>query len=263
MNCQRFESIANELARNQMMEAEVREQALAHSAECASCSARLRKEEALTRGLHSLSLQMNSLEPPVSLEARLLSAFRQPQVVVPFPVVRDYRRHWMTAVAALILIVFSVVAVRLRETRIETPKQTAGNEQPSNDRTIAAVADSSPASKSAELETPKSSAPMKRRFVGNASSSRGVNNRRTDNNVLANHVTTEVATEFMPLGYLNPATLQDGGQIVRVEVPRTTLASFGVPVNMDRYNEKVKADILLGVDGTARAIRFVQDKRLQ
>jgi hypothetical protein len=75
---------------------------------------------------------------------------------------------------------------------------------------------------------------------------------------VANHVTKEIATEFMPLGYLNAVNLQDGGQIVRVELPRSTMASFGLPVNMDRYNERVKADVLLGVDGVAHAIRFVQ-----
>ena len=52
--------------------------------------------------------------------------------------------------------------------------------------------------------------------------------------------------------------LQDGGQIVRVELPRSTLATFGLPVNMDRYHERVKADVLFGADGQARAIRFVQ-----
>jgi len=80
---------------------------------------------------------------------------------------------------------------------------------------------------------------------------------------MANHASNEVATDFLPLGYLNAASLQDGGQIVRVEVPRTTMASFGFPVNMDRYNERVKADVLLGVDGVPHAIRFVQDKRSQ
>jgi hypothetical protein len=75
---------------------------------------------------------------------------------------------------------------------------------------------------------------------------------------VANHATREIATDFMPLGYLNPATFQDGGQIVRVELPRSALVNFGLPVNMDRYHEKVKADVLLGVDGLAHAIRFVQ-----
>jgi hypothetical protein len=72
------------------------------------------------------------------------------------------------------------------------------------------------------------------------------------------NISKEIATEFMPLGYLNAANFQDGGQIVRVELPRSAMASFGLPVNMDRYNERVKADVLLGVDGVAHAIRFVQ-----
>jgi len=75
---------------------------------------------------------------------------------------------------------------------------------------------------------------------------------------VTNNISKEIATEFMPLGYLNAANFQDGGQIVRVELPRSAMASFGLPVNMDRYNERVKADVLLGIDGVAHAIRFVQ-----
>jgi hypothetical protein len=82
--------------------------------------------------------------------------------------------------------------------------------------------------------------------------------RRPANTQVANHVTNEIATDFIPLSYMSAASLQDGGQIVRVQLPRSALANFGFPVNMDRYNEKVKADVLFGVDGTARAIRFVQ-----
>src|SRR5215217_4922104 len=82
--------------------------------------------------------------------------------------------------------------------------------------------------------------------------------RRPENTQVANHATSEIATDFIPLSYMNAASLQDGGQIIRVELPRSTLASFGLPVNMDRYNQKVKADVLLGVDGMAHAIRFVQ-----
>jgi hypothetical protein len=100
----------------------------------------------------------------------------------------------------------------------------------------------------------------KRNFNPRVLQTRNSKANRAENTV-ANHA--EVATDFMPLGYLNPALLQDGGQIVRVEVPRTTMASFGLPVNMDRYNERVKADVLLGVDGVPHAIRFVQDKRSQ
>ena len=50
----------------------------------------------------------------------------------------------------------------------------------------------------------------------------------------------------------------EGGQIVRVEVPRSALASFGLPMNAERAGERVKADVVLGYDGVARAIRFVR-----
>ena len=45
---------------------------------------------------------------------------------------------------------------------------------------------------------------------------------------------------------------------MRVELPRSAMASFGVPVNMDRFGERVKADVFVSADGFARAIRFVQ-----
>jgi hypothetical protein len=57
---------------------------------------------------------------------------------------------------------------------------------------------------------------------------------------------------------MNTVALQDGGQIIRVRLRRSELLRFGFPVNMERYNENVKADVLVGVDGLARAIRFVQ-----
>ena len=87
---------------------------------------------------------------------------------------------------------------------------------------------------------------------------RPVISRRADTASVANHVTKEIATDFIPLSYMSAVSLQEGGQIIRVQLPRSALANFGLPVNMDRYNEKVKADVLYGVDGMARAIRFVQ-----
>ena len=68
----------------------------------------------------------------------------------------------------------------------------------------------------------------------------------------------EVATAFIPLVYGGEAALLDGGQIVRVSLPRSALLTLGLPVNMDRENEPVKADVVLGHDGLARAIRFVR-----
>ena len=65
----------------------------------------------------------------------------------------------------------------------------------------------------------------------------------------------EIATEFIPLGQYAQT---EEGHLVRVELPRSALASFGLPVNAEAAGGRVKADVLLGEDGTARAIRFIR-----
>jgi len=69
----------------------------------------------------------------------------------------------------------------------------------------------------------------------------------------------EIVTDFIALSH-GGARLSagDGGQLVRVELPRSALERFGLPMNVERANERVKADVLLGEDGMARAIRFVR-----
>src|SRR5688572_691510 len=111
MNCQRFENVVSELARGQMMAAEQRSEALAHSDACEDCAARLRDEEVLTRGLQSLAAEMNQLAAPDSVETNLLEAFRARRVAVPVVARRSNSRYWLAAVAAALLIVMSVVAL--------------------------------------------------------------------------------------------------------------------------------------------------------
>jgi len=66
-------------------------------------------------------------------------------------------------------------------------------------------------------------------------------------------------TEFISLVAGSPgASPLESGQLVRVQLPRAALASLGLPSNAERADEPVKADVLLGNDGLARAIRFVR-----
>jgi hypothetical protein len=254
MNCQKFESVVSELARGQIMAAEQRGEALAHSDACEDCAGRLRDEEMLTRGLRSLAAEMESLAAPVAVEASLLKAFRTRQAVVPAPVVRrqSHPAYWLAAVAAMLLIAIGVFVFRWSNRPVEDRREAVRQEEPQSKPPVV----ESPAPQLAidvadpdddVLPTP----PKPRR-------NRLASYRRATNMPVANHVTNEIATDFIPLGYMSTASLQDGGQIVRVQLPRSALANFGLPVNMDRYNEKVKADVIFGVDGTARAIRFVQ-----
>lgn len=68
----------------------------------------------------------------------------------------------------------------------------------------------------------------------------------------------EIATDFFPLTQDARFAVSEGGQMVRVELPRTALQRFGLPMNVERADDRVKADVLLGHDGVARAIRFVR-----
>lgn len=69
---------------------------------------------------------------------------------------------------------------------------------------------------------------------------------------------TESLTDFVPVAAGANSGPLDGGQLVRVKVPRAALASLGLPVDAERADETVKADLLLAHDGTARAIRLVR-----
>jgi len=68
----------------------------------------------------------------------------------------------------------------------------------------------------------------------------------------------EVATDFLPLTFVDDSRAQESGHVVRVKVPRSALIAFGVPMNMERAGELITADVVVGDDGLARAIRFVQ-----
>lgn len=60
---------------------------------------------------------------------------------------------------------------------------------------------------------------------------------------------------FLPLPYAHVPT--SGGQIVRMSVPRESLASFGLEPGNPGGPDAVLADVFVGTDGIARAVRFV------
>ncbi len=65
----------------------------------------------------------------------------------------------------------------------------------------------------------------------------------------------EVVTEFFAL--MDTPQPFERGQLLRVVVPASTMRTVGLPVNPDRLTERVQADVLVGEEGMARAIRFV------
>jgi hypothetical protein len=67
----------------------------------------------------------------------------------------------------------------------------------------------------------------------------------------------EVAMNFYRLPDADILPPLDSAVIVRVRLPISSLRLMGVAVNEDRASESVQADLLLGQDGLARGVRFI------
>ncbi|HEX4948850.1 MAG TPA: hypothetical protein VFZ34_19390 [Blastocatellia bacterium] len=70
---------------------------------------------------------------------------------------------------------------------------------------------------------------------------------------------TEIATEFMPLTYAENRD-DESSHIVRMEVPRDALIALGIPLAKELTSDRIKADVKMGDDGVALAIRLISNQ---
>lgn len=63
---------------------------------------------------------------------------------------------------------------------------------------------------------------------------------------------------FYPLPEAEALPAVENAMVVRVQLPVSSLQLMGVPVGEERADASVQADLLLGQDGLARAVRLVQ-----
>ena len=279
MNCRNFEAIITELARGQMLEARAREDAISHMEVCKHCASRFADEQTLTAGLRAAAASASVVETPARVEAALLSAFRQSRTAAPsgideFAGTKAPRwSHWSIAAAATIMVVSAFAALQfLINKAYEPAPQQASTVQPAphaaptieEATTGQAVQETRPGPVPENREQTSISSqafprPLDRRqgLIHEAGLRTGRTPPPKSQGTAAN-ANEEIATEFLPLSYGSDLSQLDNGQVVRVELPRSVLQSFGIPINAERAGERVKADVLLGHDGVARAIRFIR-----
>jgi hypothetical protein len=264
MNCQQFQIITTELAREQMMDAATRESALEHAVECVSCARSLDDHRSLGKGLYALALASSWDRAPSRVEDSLRAAFRQQARSVS--VLRRAKpwmdwRGWVAAAAAVLFVLFSYGVVRMMrnqaapepKTAVKTPdKPNSPQNSPDpkeSPREVAFPNEDEPApapDNYRNRNAPKYRVP--RDLFAKTDPQRGSNSM----------VGNDYASDFIPVSYGASLPPLESGRIIRVEMPRSVLAALGIPVNRDRMDERVKADVLLGDDGLTRAIRFVQ-----
>jgi hypothetical protein len=250
MSCSDFEAIIIEIARDRLMDAATRERGLEHVRRCTVCATILVEERALSRDLRALSARCSAEEIPERIETALLTAFRQRATA---PVVAP-RRRWLLAVAAIALLTFGF---SLAGWIASSPKREAPAS--GSDGAQAAPTDI-PAAPGKSGQTPPRIVEVRkpdRRILGPAPRDRqnrlASANRRTS----GADATREFVTPFFPVMQGGELIPLDGGQLVRVRMPRSNLIPLGIPIDQGRVSETIKADVLLSNDGLARAIRLV------
>lgn len=261
MTCRDFENIVSDLAAGSLMEARLRDRALRHSAVCAACAARLKAERALDAGLRALSESDESKQAPAHLKFALRAAFDQQVKTSASPVLSlpragaFTRMDWMRwGLAAAALILFAVTAALLS-------RNVALN---SNNMSGGVGLEPTPTPAAPEPTPPRIILPdnrprkIERQVAGVSEPS--TKRRATRRDAALNHVASnnETVGEYIPLTYLADATAMESGIVVRVELSRSALIAMGLPVNIERTDSRVKADVVVGDDGVARAVRFVQ-----
>jgi hypothetical protein len=281
MNCQSFENIVSDLARDGLLDAE----GLKHADECVACAERLLDERFLCASFRGIALGDVHLKASPATEVSLLSAFRSAQAetalapnVTVFPAAKR-RYHWsIAAAAAAVTVLFTVAGVRLLSSRTgvsplaipapvagvtEVPSHPSVTQLPSVEQppgTIGINPGDNPISHPGKGSRPTSIASAERPANASLRGSPKNSGYQPPQPVAgsSDDGPREIATDFIPVSYSSALTSVEGGRVVRVELPRSALASFGLPMNMAEANGSVKADVLMDDYGTARAIRFVR-----
>jgi hypothetical protein len=253
MVCRDFEKIAGDLAAGRLMEAGKRERALRHASECSACALWLGAERTLEAGLRAMVEGADDSEAPPHLKPALRAAFDL-QVKAGAALTSAHARsrnlaRWGLAAAALIL--FAVAAALL-----------SGVPSPGSREDMSGGAAPAPSLAPPQREQPPQRGvepdDQERKIEGREKTSfkrRARRRAETSDDVTRND---EVVTDYIPLTYLADATAVEGGMVLRVELSPLALIAMGLPAPVERTDSRVKADVVVGDDGVARAVRFVR-----
>lgn len=235
MDCKHFDSMLEDLERDTSLPAGARDQALQHAENCAYCRTRLAAARLLSLELRALAKDDENLQAPARVEASLLGAFRE----------RTWRRSrawwslgWAGAAASVVIAAWVLA---------EHPWRGSGSSAGPKIQAVAPAGSLHSASPASAIKGQNQTAEA----LALGKSSRPVPRR----------VAADTASDFIAL---SPSSYPLGdGMVVRVELPRSAPALVGLPIPGGDVSGTVTADVVLGQDGMARAIRFVPPREGQ
>ncbi len=223
MTCAQFEEILHDLDRPGTSGLALRELALVHAEACSDCALLLIESESLDFGLQTLAVRDHDRQAPPLVEAVLVREFRSRHSAAPPSFMtfttRSRAVRWQVAV-------IGVAAMALVALGISRAKIGVEPNQPVVKTDVAA---------SANEQYTLESDPQLNELAG-----------------------SEEGTAFVSLPYADgDATSLEGGAVVRVVMPRSALASLGLPVSGAAGTDQIPAELIVSADGTPQAIRLV------
>jgi hypothetical protein len=239
MDCAAFEKVSHLLYRPEEAEAALCEAALAHAESCARCAALLTEVEWLEFSVLDLARHDTNREASPRMESALLQEFRRQKADAARGQIRKGLAALSVAAALFLALVLALrhQASLLHNSSSASPSAVAAsNPQLSTAPglpTVQVAATKVPEAPGAEQHlAPKKPAP-------------------------SYSADSEYASAFVQLPYADDSATLDGGAVVRVSLSRSALASFGLPVADFASTDRVQADLIVGADGSPRAIRLV------
>jgi hypothetical protein len=230
MTCKEFQEVAHELLHPESAAVESVRLGLAHTLVCEECAAYLAAQRVLDEQLGELAAVSAGAEAPPNVERALLAAFRarlsalQSQHRTPRAAAMTWR--W----AAPLTLAAGAAALLLAG--VLHHRNTSGPDTSAH----ATPAQTQGAPLNALLNAPS---------AADAAQSTSADAAWTNG--------------FVALPDSATGDSLDGGAILRIEMPASALSSLGLPTTGVEGDQLVPADVVVGQDGTLRAIRLATD----
>jgi hypothetical protein len=258
MKCWEFKELVSDLACDRLMDEGLRSRAISHLADCEPCDQQLSSQRRLNRELQVFAEETGTLRASTLVKARVREELRAAvaESGSPAPVIsiNAYRkpvdRKWFLAAAAALLAVCGISITLWQKS--STPNRNAPVE------TTTALTPS-PIPGTPELVTPTSlpaASDFEKAKKGRLAGSERRNRRRSvqgSENLAIN------VSEFVPLTLSTDEKAIENGTIVRIKAPRAQLVAMGLPLRVENEADTINADVMLGDNGVAYAIRVVRE----
>ena len=261
MNCEDFNDIIDELAEGKPMRVATREAGVSHVALCADCASKLANASRVSSSLR-LAAGAESEEAPIQIKQNLLAAFtelQQPSTAPPRVVDISSRRKlywWATSAvaAAAAVVLFAVMLPSFRTPPVPIAQQAVITPAaPNSENTVATTnAPRPPAAPTTDERSRPIKARANKTYTARTTKNEAINRNNRLETIAQN------TGQYLPLTYMSSASAMDSGTVVRVELSRSALASLGLPLSFEGTGDAIRAEVVIGDDGVARAIRLVQ-----